>query len=107
MNRATQKNLHSVSEKTLSKSMLDENTKALEFYKKYKEISDITEKIDIAMGRKKTYNISLVQHKILKLIPIQSHPLHNRIKFKTTQDRYNFLNESGGKCNLLDLQHIS
>ena len=45
-------------EEVLPKSVLNENAKALEFYKKYKEISDITEKIDIAMGRKKIYKYS-------------------------------------------------
>ena len=47
-----------VSEELLSKSVSGENTKALEFYKKYKEIASITEKIDIAMGRKKIYKYS-------------------------------------------------
>ena len=37
---------------------MNENAKALEFYKTYKEIADISEKIDIAMGRKQTYKYS-------------------------------------------------
>ena len=45
-------------EKALSKSVVNENAKAIEFYKTYKEISDIAEKIDIALGRKKTYTYS-------------------------------------------------
>ena len=44
-----------VSEEILPSSVLDENAQALEFYRQYKEISDITEKIDIAMGRKQVY----------------------------------------------------
>ena len=54
---ATQKSKLSV-EEVLPKSVLNENAKALEFYKTYKEISDIAEKIDIAMGRKKVYKYS-------------------------------------------------
>ena len=54
----SQKKSKLVSEEILSKSVSGENTEALEFYKKYKEISDITEKIDIAMGRKKIYKYS-------------------------------------------------
>ena len=42
----------------MQKTVLDENAKALEFYKTYKEISSISEKIDIAMGRKQTYKHS-------------------------------------------------
>ena len=45
-----------MSEEALSK--LNEDAKALEFYKTYKDISDITEKIHIAMGRKKIYQYS-------------------------------------------------
>ena len=41
-----------------AKAGLDETAKALEFYKTFKEISDITEKIDIALGRKKIYTYS-------------------------------------------------
>ena len=44
-----------VSEEVFPQAVSDENTKALEFYKQYREIADITEKIDIAMGRKQTY----------------------------------------------------
>jgi len=47
-----------LSEQVMPKTVLDENAKALEFYKTYKEISDISEKIDIAMGRKQTYKYS-------------------------------------------------
>ena len=54
----SQKQSKIVSEELLSESVLDENTRALEFYKKYKEIASITEKIDIAMGRKKIYKYS-------------------------------------------------
>ena len=55
---SNQKESKLVSEKILSKAVLDENAKALEFYKKYKEIAAITEKIDIALGRKKIYRYS-------------------------------------------------
>ena len=41
-----------VSEKILPETALNENEKALNFYREYKEIADISEKIDIAMGRK-------------------------------------------------------
>ena len=54
----TQKKPKLMTEEILSKSVSNENAKALEFYKTYKEISDITEKIDIAMGRKKIYRYS-------------------------------------------------
>jgi len=47
-----------LSEKILPKKALNENAEALEFYKTYKEISDVSEKIDIAMGRKQTYKYS-------------------------------------------------
>ena len=43
------------SEEIPSSSVLDENVKKLEFYKQYREISDITEKIDIAMDGKQVY----------------------------------------------------
>ena len=45
-------------EEILPESVVNENAKALEFYKTYKAISDIAEKIDIAMGRKKIYKYS-------------------------------------------------
>ena len=35
---------------------------------------------------------------------MQSHPQSNRIKFKTTQDWYNFINTSQGQYNLLELR---
>ena len=48
-----------VSEEILSSSVLSENTRALDLYKGtqdiLKEIADIMEKIDIAMGRKQIY----------------------------------------------------
>ena len=44
-----------LSERILPLSALEENAKTLEFYKQYREIVDITEKIDIAMGRKQVY----------------------------------------------------
>ena len=47
-----------LSEQVMPKIVLDENAKALEFYRTYKEISGISEKIDIAMGRKQTYKYS-------------------------------------------------
>ena len=47
-----------VSEKILPKKTLDENAKALNFYREYKEIADISEKIDIAMGRKHKHQYS-------------------------------------------------
>ena len=47
-----------LSEKIMPQAVLDENEKALEFYRTFKEISDISEKINIAMGRKKTYKYS-------------------------------------------------
>ncbi len=54
----TQKKSKLTTEEILPESVLNENAKALEFYKTYKEISDIAEKIDIAMGRKKIYKYS-------------------------------------------------
>jgi len=52
------------SEKTLPKSILDQNTEALELYKEadslLKETADILEQTDIALGRKKTYKTSRV-----------------------------------------------
>ena len=53
-----QKKSKLVSEKILPKTTLDENAKALDFYRTYKKISDISEKIDIAMGRKQIYKYS-------------------------------------------------
>ena len=47
-----------LSEKILPEKALSENAKALEFYRTYKEIADISEKIDIAMGRKQIYKYS-------------------------------------------------
>ncbi len=47
-----------LSEQIMPKTVLDENAKALEFYRTYKEISGISEKIDIAMGRKQVYKYS-------------------------------------------------
>ena len=47
-----------LSEKILPEKALNENAKALEFYRTYKEIADVSEKIDIAMGRKQTYKYS-------------------------------------------------
>ncbi len=54
----TQKKSKLITEEILDQSGLDETSKALEFYKTFKEISDITEKIDIALGRKKIYTYS-------------------------------------------------
>ena len=49
----------SVSEEILPSSVLelapDEIAAALEFYRQYREIADIIEQIDIAMGRKQIY----------------------------------------------------
>jgi len=45
-------------EKILPGKVLNENAEALEFYRTYKEIADVSEKIDIAMGRKQTYKYS-------------------------------------------------
>ena len=47
-----------ISEQIMPKAVLDENSKALKFYREYKEISGISEKISIAMGRKQTYKYS-------------------------------------------------
>ena len=44
-----------ISEQVIPEVALGENSKTLEFYKTYKEISDILEKISIAMGRKQIY----------------------------------------------------
>ena len=44
-----------ISEQVMPKQVVDENTEALEFYRKYKEIIDGIERIDIAMGRKQIY----------------------------------------------------
>ena len=52
------KNIKLLSEKVMPQSVLNENAKAVEFYKKYKKIADISEKIDIAMGRKQIYKYS-------------------------------------------------
>lgn len=60
MNMESKKKSKLTAEKVFPKSVLSENAKALEFYKTYKKIADITEKIDIAMGRKKIYKTSRV-----------------------------------------------
>lgn len=38
-----------------SKKVLSKNSKALEFYGNYKEISDFIEQIDIVLGKKPTF----------------------------------------------------
>jgi len=55
---SSQKKPKLLSEKILPEKVLNENAEALEFYKTYKEIADVSEKIDIAMGRKQTYKYS-------------------------------------------------
>ena len=56
---SSQKTSKWVSEEVFPQSALSETVKkALDFYRKYKEIADITKKIDIAMGRKKVYKYS-------------------------------------------------
>ena len=42
---------------------------ALNFYRQYKKIAEITEKIDIAMGRKKVYKLSSGSTKNFKVVP--------------------------------------
>ena len=51
------------------KPVLDGNAEVMKFYKQYKRISDITEKIDIAMGRKKIYKYSFGSTKNFKIDP--------------------------------------
>ena len=55
---SSQKSKKLLSEKILPKKALNENAKALDFCRTYKEIADFSEKIDIAMGRKQTYKCS-------------------------------------------------
>ena len=64
-------------EKVLPKSVVEENAKALEFYKTYKAISDIAEKIDIAMGRKKIYQYGYGSTKDFK---IDTHELPSTVQ---------------------------
>ena len=47
-----------LSEKIFPEKALNESAKILEFYRTYKEIADISEKIAIAMGRKQIYKYS-------------------------------------------------
>ena len=58
----TQKKSKLITEEILPKSILEQNREALELYKEtdglLKETTDVLEKIDIAMGRKKTYTYS-------------------------------------------------
>ena len=59
-----------VSEEVFPQSARSETVKtALDFYRKYKEIADITEKIDIAMGRKKVYKYSSGSTQHFKIDP--------------------------------------
>ncbi len=58
LNMKNKKQSTLTTEKVLPEFVLNENAKALEFYKTYKAISDIAEKIDIAMGRRKIYKYS-------------------------------------------------
>ena len=41
--------------KMVSKKVLKQNAKALEFYDSYKEISDLLDRTNVAMGRKPTF----------------------------------------------------
>ena len=47
-----------LSEKIFPEKALHENIKALEFYRTYREMSDVSEKIDRAMDRKQIYKYS-------------------------------------------------
>ncbi len=55
---ASQKNLKLASKQIIQKPCLRESAKALDFYRTYKEIADVSEKIDMAMGKKQTYKYS-------------------------------------------------
>ena len=69
---SNQKTSKWVSEEVFPQSARSETVKtALEFYRKYKEIADITEKIDIAMGRKKIYKYSSGSTKNFKIEPYE------------------------------------
>ena len=74
----------------MPKLVLDENTKALEFYRIYREIADVTEKIDIVMGRKQVYKYTSSSTQNCK-INYHAIPTAKSYKIKTTQDWHNFL----------------
>ena len=66
----SQKQSKLISEEVFPASTSTETVKkALEFYRQYKEIADITEKIDIAMGRKKVYKRSSGSTKNFEIDP--------------------------------------
>ena len=80
----------SVSEEILPSSVLelapDEIVAAVEFYKQYREIADITEKIDIAMGRKQIYKYTYASTKNSEIDPhaipptTDSYNIENRLR---------------------------